>query len=154
MKGAFDRSLYPGISSKEEFLALQQTFATEAKYALQCKFIEEKLQETQQNNNLNPSKTHSNNSSNSNSNSIMSRPKKEESSVEIVERSDSEDCCSRAEKTKFDETGNKMRYYEAQEKLKQANIAKSKRSAIASTKQEMKSENKVIKNVRFSDDFM
>jgi hypothetical protein len=40
---------------------------------------------------------------------------------------------------------------EAHEKMKAGNIAKSKRSALANSKQELKSEQKGAKQVRFSD---
>ena len=54
-----------------------------------------------------------------------------DSSIEIIERSDSEDCCSRAEKTVYDEKGNQMKYFEAQEKIKNQIRNKSKKPALS-----------------------
>jgi hypothetical protein len=149
---------YPGCNSKEEFLALKSTFTNENKFALQCKLMEEQFDEINHANpstaSTNPSKTHFFPASNSNSNSVMSRPKKEErdSSVEILERSDSEDCCSRAERTQFDEAGNRLKFEEAEREQKKANINKNKKSALASKRET--SEGKKGNKVRFTNDFM
>ena len=102
----------------------------------------------------NPLPTHSHSHHSSKTHSAISAPNeqskvKKEESFEVAERSDSEDCCSRAERTQFDEKSIKMRYREAQDKVKVTKNAKNKKSAL--TKNNLKSEEKEPKQVRFSD---
>jgi hypothetical protein len=106
--GKLDQTLYPSCNTPEDFLAYKNMVITENKFALNCKLMEEKIEEPLSGLPTSASASGRDPPSNPNSkaNSIPSsafsaRTKKEErdSSVEIVDRSDSEDCCSRAEKT-------------------------------------------------------
>ena len=125
---------------------MKHTVTTENKFNIGCKLMEETVEQP------NPLPAHSHHSSKTHS--AISAPNehskvKKEESFEVAERSDSEDCCSRAERTQFDEKSIKMRYREAQDKVKVTKNAKNKKSAL--TKNNLKSEEKEPKQVRFSD---
>lgn len=126
-------------------MSLRSIVATENKYNVICKLMEESVDKPDNH------PPHSHHSSKAHSaHSAISAPVKKEESLEVAERSDSEDCCSRAERTQFDENGNKLRYREAQEKVKATKNAKNKKSALP-TKNNLKSEEKGPRQVRFSD---
>jgi hypothetical protein len=133
--GKVDRSFY-SCATDQDFLNYRQNVTTESKFNVHCKLMEEIVDQPS------PSLSHPSSKAHS-AHSIMKREEGEGG-----EREDSEDCCSRAERTEFDERGNKLRYREAQEKLKAGKNARNKRSAVS------KAETKIeegVRKVRFSD---
>lgn len=156
------------VENAEDFFALKEQFMDQNKFLVQSRVNQERFSGKIEGENNNEASKQVNSSKDTNKSmqalqssrdSILK--KAEHGSIMVsdnsFDRSDSQDCCKRAEKTEYDELGSKVKFEEAEKKLKDKISGKLKKNADLQPKNKQKSvkeEKKQTKNVRFSSDFV